>query len=128
MRKLISLFFLFQMLVVSLLPKMAVVELHKSASLIQHLQDHITSGDSTNYFDALLNHYSFNCDHEDPGHSEELPFLSLVYQGLNFVAAFPLKLPVIAADVIKRNLPLLVQFALHISLEIKAEPPASRLV
>jgi hypothetical protein len=124
MRKLIAFFFLFQMLVVSLLPKMAVGELHKSASLIQHLQQHIDSGDSEDFLEAFANHYSFRCDHKDPGHAEELPFLSFVQQGLSFVVQLPVDLPEPAITLIKANHPMIVQLFKGISLEVMVEPPA----
>lgn len=105
---------------------MAVGELSKSASLIQHLQQHISSGESKNYLEAFANHYSFECDHQDPSHTEDLPFLSLVQQGLSFMIEFSVFLPEPVVTIIKFKHPSIIQHFKGISLEVKAEPPATR--
>jgi hypothetical protein len=126
MRRLVSIFLVSHMLVVSFLPKLAVGELQKSAALIEHLQQHIDAGDSNNFFEAFINHYSFQCDHSDPEHAEELPFLSSIQQGLNFVVQIPLNLPVPSLGFLSFSFAFITHCFQAICLEVMAEPPAFR--
>jgi hypothetical protein len=86
MRKVAAYILLFLMIGISMLPKAAVQELHKSHTLLAHLNQHVEEGDSANWLEAFRNHYSFQCDHHDPAHQEELPFLSGVQQGSVFLS------------------------------------------
>jgi hypothetical protein len=84
-KSVIALILSIQILGISILPKMNTTELTKLPNLVQHMTEHVSNGDSDSFLKAFINHYSFNCDHFDPSHQADLPFLSNIQSGFHFL-------------------------------------------